>query len=256
MTSIPLPCSKDSSAELAAGSGQYPFRWPIASGAEPPAQPLVETPQFKAWFRNSLVTTPLGDPLVVYRGEHGECRAGDDFQTREPSLSFSGPETASEYALSPNHRNDVAVHPRVYPCYLRIEHPVLNDESDPFLDFSLLAAQFGEDAARALAIRFDQFVEDTGPWQEELGRKYGTVEHMLRLAPGRIHEIYMLAFPLLADPAFVQLAQAKGYDGAIHGHYGDGGQDEPEYKVFDRCQVQSAIGHTVECRPGHRRMAA
>jgi hypothetical protein len=216
--------------------------------AEAPAAPtpITDTSAFKIWFRNSIIKDDTGNPLVVYRGEHGDSH--EEFQSREPSLSFGGKETASIYAMSPNHRDDTPVNPRVYPCYLRIENPVLNNQDDPFWDFSDVEDKVGRDKAIHYAIKHEGFVTNTNNWDELFSNEYGSVEDLLKERPDAIRELYMLAFPLLADPEFVSDVKGKGYDGAIHLGYGDGG-DEMEYKVFDRNQVKSAIGNNGEFDP-------
>jgi GNAT superfamily N-acetyltransferase len=211
-----------------------------------PTQPITETPAFKKWFGNSLVKDAQGHPLVVYRGEHGEYQADRDFHSRHPAISFGGPATATLYAEQPNYRDDHAVNPRVYPCYLRIEKPIVNDDSDPFIDFSIIAEALGDDVARRFALKHQEGITDTGRWMEELSETYKSVEQMLTRDPHMLREVYMMAFPLLDDGEFIQALQAKGYDGAIHGPYGEGDHDEAEYKIFDASQAKSAIGNNGE----------
>jgi ParB-like chromosome segregation protein Spo0J len=197
-----------------------------------------ETSNFKAFFKGSKVVDAKGQPLLVYRGEHSSRER--DIQHREAAISFAGDrDTASLYAEKPNNRDDRGGYSRVYPAYLRITNPVINDAFDPFLDMSVLVDAIGADAARAAALRNAEFITETNNWEENFS-KYASVAELLEKRPDAINEIYGLAFPFLADPIVIKALKAKGFDGAIHGGMGEN-SEQAEYKVFDRSQIYSAL---------------
>ncbi len=215
---------------------------------------VTDTPAFKAWFRNSLVKDGRGYPLVLYRGEHGETN--EEFHTRMPSLSFGGSETASIYAESPNDRSDRRpVRPRVYPCYLRIEKPLVHDEGDPFLEFSVLADILGIEQACRFAIKHSGHVENTDNWVEEFSEEFDSVEQALTAEPQNVLRLYVIIAVLLDDHELIPLLKAKGFDGAIYGGYGHN-HDEAEYRIFDPSQAKSAIGNNGDFDPGNKSITA
>ena len=86
-------------------------------------RPMIDTPEFRAWFRNSKIVDRNGDPLVVY---HGTRRDFDDFEVRGEShdtgIYFTpDPDYASGYATSFGAAQSGS---RVIPCYLSIQNPV------------------------------------------------------------------------------------------------------------------------------------
>lgn len=197
---------------------------------------ITQSDTFKAWFGKSKVVDASGNPLVVYRGEHG---AGEgEIQSRLPSISFGSIEAANAYAMEPNDRRDTAEAPRVAPVYLRIENPIIENRDDPFVDVSDLMIKLGKKAARELALSHAGDIEYTGNWDENFSGEYESVADLLKRDPGRLGELYLDAFRLLDDPRFVELAKAKGYDGAIHIGNGKTATDV-EYRIFDASQAKS-----------------
>lgn len=208
------------------------------------AERMARTPEFEKWFGDSLVVNADGTPKVVYRGEHG-ADGGIDFQSRLASLSFGTREVANAYASEPNDSTDRAEAPRLYPVYLRIENPFMNDPSDPFIELSDVADKLGEDVAEAAARKFAPEIEGTGNWEENFADDYDSVEQLLDERPEAVRELYTLAWRFFDMPEFVNAAKKAGYDGAIHAEYGTHSEQEEgaEYKVFDQAQVKSAIGN-------------
>jgi hypothetical protein len=239
----------------------------VKSGVVPPAfsrsADQTDTPAFKKWFGNSKVVDENGAPLVVYRGEHGKAEGrtassvpttgsepsreeigyGHQFHGRLGSLSFGSQEVASTYATYPNNRGDEVHSPRVYPVYLRIENPIINDQTDPFIELGRIRDALGEKEARRIALKFAGRIEHTGNWIEDLSQQYDSVAEMLDKDPDALRKLYFDAFPYLDDAAEVAKLKAAGYDGAIHGGNGESAL-EPEYKVFSESQVKSAIGNS------------
>jgi ribosomal protein S18 acetylase RimI-like enzyme len=74
----------------------------------------TDTPEFKRWFGDSKVVDADGQPLIVYRGQHGETDA--QIQSRLGSISFGSEPAAQLYSRSPNDSRDTAVAPRVIPA--------------------------------------------------------------------------------------------------------------------------------------------
>ncbi|MFC5511080.1 hypothetical protein ACFPOU_08065 [Massilia jejuensis] len=180
-----------------------------------------------------------GQPVVVYRGEHGVST--DLIHARTRSVSFGSAAAASEYAQHPNQRGDVAVAPRVIAAYLAIANPVIDNRDDPFIEMGTIVEKLGRDKAERIARRFAGHIENTGNWVEGFSHDYDSVEHMLDLEPDRITDLYLDAYPVFDDDEVVGWFAQAGYDGAIH--LGNGITAlEPEYKVFDQAQIHCAIG--------------
>jgi hypothetical protein len=216
----------------------------------------VNTPEFKRFFGKSHVTEnlePGGKPLRVYRGEHG-ADEGQDIQTRLPSITFArDPEIASFYATDPNNWNDTPINPRSIAAYLRIENPIIKNDSDPFVDFKELIPKLGEPFARKMAIKHGDRVTYTNNWDENYADKYDGVAEALDDDPRNLDGLYMDLYPLLDDPEFVEAAKAAGYDGAIHIGNGESAT-ELEYRVFDQKQIKSAIGNRGTYDPNDPRI--
>lgn len=180
-----------------------------------------------------------GQPVIVYRGEHGA--SSDLIHARTRSVSFGSAAAASEYAQHPNQRGDVAVAPRVTAAYLAIANPVIDNRDDPFIEMGMIVDKLGRNKAEQIARRFARHIENTGNWVEGFSHDYDSVEHMLDLEPDRITDLYLDAYPVFDDDEVVGWFIQAGYDGAIH--LGNGITAlEPEYKVFDQAQIHCAIG--------------
>jgi hypothetical protein len=207
---------------------------------------LVDTLAFRKWFAGSKVVDTNGGPRVVYRGEHG-VDGGGDFQTRLASLSFGTSEVANAYASEPNDSADKALEPRIYPVYLRIECPLMNDPSDPFIELGHVADKLGQDVAESAARKFAVEIEETDNWGENFAGDYDSVGDLLDARPEAVRELYTLAWRFFDAPEFVCAAKRAGYDGAIHAEYGVHSQEAgAEYKVFGQEQVKSVIGNNGE----------
>lgn len=177
----------------------------------------------------------MNQSFSVFRGEHGR----KVLQSRLASLSFSDrEETARLYAFQPNDRthHHTVLHPKVINAQITIKNPILNTPTDPFLDFQVLSTVFDKDSLIKLAIRFSNYIHATNLWDESFSSHYTDVNHLLALEPERVNDLYMLAFPLLDDGEVISRLQQAGFDGAIHGGYGEN-SGEIEFKVFRLDQV-------------------
>ena len=130
--------------------------WNVAK--EGPQNPQTATPAFKAWFKDSKVVAPSGEPLVAY---HGSLSAFDEFRTtvnwgegKARRAAWLG-ELGSWFAAPSGHpgeydpenaaavASDFVVDPRtdeykagaqVYPVYLSIKNPVEFEDYEDLLD--------------------------------------------------------------------------------------------------------------------------
>lgn len=215
------------------------FSFPKAHRPMPaPTSPLARTLDL-ARLLAATVVAEGGQPIVVYRGEHGESPGLIHARTR--AISFGSAAAASEYAQHPNRPGDIAVAPRVIAAYLLIANPVIDNRDDPFIEMGTIVDKLGRDKAERIARRFAAHIENTGNWVEGFSHDYDSVEHLLDLEPGRITDLYLDAYPVFDDDEVVEWFAHAGYDGAIH--LGNGMTAlEPEYKVFDGDQIHCAIG--------------
>lgn len=202
-------------------------------------------------LKNTVVKDAAGAPLMVYRGEYG---ALDDTNTGVKTLlgsvSFGDSETASVYAMDPNDSNQVVVAPRVYPAYLIINNPFINDAGDPFIDFGYLEARLGRSVADRFFLKHANHAENTNNWNEEVDPEgeFGSIAALHREQPERMNELYMTLYPLLDDPEFITVLKDKGYDGAVY--CGSGlNSSEDEYRVFDPSSIIYAISGEISPKP-------
>jgi hypothetical protein len=193
-------------------------------------QGLDET-KFRQWFSGSKVVDSAGNPLIVYRGEHGENSSGETFHTRVASTTFASQKAAELYARNPNNRSEIAKSPRVHSCYLSIKNPVMHELHDPYIDLSIIEKAIGRDKALMIAEKNQEDFEYTNNW-EELMDTYETPLDAYLAG----EDVYMSAYVIFDTPEYVAWFKAAGYDGAIHG--GNGATaEETEYKIFSHDQA-------------------
>lgn len=198
--------------------------------------------KFISWMEGSFVRDSSGEPMVVYRGEHGK-HDGAEFHTRSGSISFGTLRAANVYAAEPNRLDldPVARQPLVIPAYLRICTPLICDPDDPFIDVATLREALGLEQARRIALKFSSHIEDTGRWDEDFAPAFSSAKEMIEVASAEeLDRLYFAVFPLLDDPVEVDLLRSAGFDGAI---YGGSGQTalEPEYRIFSAAQALPAF---------------
>jgi hypothetical protein len=215
-------------AELeAAGRGMRRRRRSRANPITPPS-----TLAFRRWFAGSWVVDDRGQPLLVYRGEHGEDTS-ELVRSRMGSsvLSFTdSADLASHFAME-RYREGETPTPRLVPVYLRIKNPVITpDDVD----------QTGE-----------EFTVSTQTMIDRVGR--AAVKKVFdELRPGLMDdpEYALPPFGYLNNLAFVKAAKKKGYDGALFlgdyllfekGRYINFGKCM-EYRPFSLEQVWPALG--------------
>ncbi|CAM5356022.1 hypothetical protein SSTU70S_05524 [Stutzerimonas stutzeri] len=222
--------------ELAAFGGSTEFDNQYVWVAFEPEQIKSAIEGFDNWFAGSYVVDESGAPQVVYRGEHGPSDAV--FNSRLGSLSFGSFETARLYATVPNDHRDVAEHPRVTPAYLAIKCPLTcNLDADPFIDFSVLSAALGEAQARAIALDLQDAIYETQAWLDLAAEGYTSLADALEHDRHSLSRLYVEAYRVFDDHAYVAQIRAAGFDGAIYGGSG-ANSGELEYRVLSPEQVQ------------------
>lgn len=209
----------------------------------------LNTTQMGILLRHTCVKDEQGQPLRVYRGEHGLLDpAGPGLQTLIGSLSFGTARAASRYAESPNDNRVTPQAARVYPAYLVIKNPIINDPHEAFMEFSHLQSKIGLDLATEFFLKNAQWVEHTDNWGNIASDGgFSDVKEFHDKCPERMPELYTQLWPLLDDPAFIKVMKAKGFDGAIYQGSGET-LDEAEYRVFDSSSVIYALSHQIEAR--------
>lgn len=198
-------------------------------------------PAFRKWFADSKVVDEHGDPLMVFRGEHG-ADPGGKFQSRLGSLSFGDKDAANIYSMEPNVRNELPAAPRVTPAYLRIRNPLpaVFDYDDPFLDMRGIEELLGRPEAERIALKFADHIENMGQWQDDFGQHFDSVSDMLRRDPSKLGQQGFDIFHYLDDPAEVDILRRAGIDGAIYGGMGETALTR-EYRIFDPSQAWSPL---------------
>jgi hypothetical protein len=207
------------------------------------------TPHIAEKIQGTLVVDEQGQPLLVYRGEHGAKGSSKaQLETLLGSMSFGEIDIAAHYAESPNqrHASRFDLVPRVYPVYLAIRQPIMN-RHDTFIEFPEMVEAIGEEQAKRFMIKHQGSAMNTDNWgninDEDL---YEDIRDMAKKAPELMEELYVELYHLLDDPEFVKLAKAAGYDGAIYGSSG-AGAGQMEYRVFEPKAVVFALtGETCE----------
>ena len=173
--------------------------------------------------------------VTAYRGEHGPEHLV--LASKVASLTFGSYQAALLYATEPNDRRDSVICPRIIEANLSIHNPILNSGADPFIDLAILRHALGYPAAKAIALRFKDWIELTAHWSEHYADNYRSVHELLQIKPASLDDLYCQAYPILDDPQVITTLIAHGYDGAI---YAGSAQtsDESEYRVFHKRQVQ------------------
>ena len=199
---------------------------------------MTENRRLSRFLHTSEVVDEFGNPLIVYRGEHGAPDKRTRFKTRLGSISFGSEAAARYYSCQPNRNSDWVVAPRLISAFLSIRRPVMNRAGDPFIEFSEIEMSLGSAKALEMALRLAPHIENTNNWVDYLGREYETVSAFLLSSKGGLEELYVDAYPVFDDIEFVQWFRSAGFDGAIHGGTGITA-GETEYKIFSASQAYS-----------------
>ena len=174
----------------------------------PLKNPIVapSTLAFRRWFAGSWVVDEQGQPLVVYRGEHGDTviggKAAPLLRSRMGSgvLSFTDrADLASHFALKRYQEGETPT-PRLVPVFLRIKNPVItpddvNGKKNYTVSTKLMVKRVGRAAV-------DKVFEEN---KEIVAALKDSDEPNPRLSP----------FMYLNNKHFVEAAKARGFDGAL-----------------------------------------
>ena len=199
------------------------------------------------------ITDEEGEPVIVWRGEHGLREDQDEeFQTRVGSLSFGSLKTATVYAKDPNDRvkDKVAKDPRVQGYTIAINNPFVNSKDDPFVDVSEIRRKLGPSAVNHVVKNLGDRIMNTNNWEENFAEEFDSPADVLAKAPERVDKLYLDLYAVLDDAEMVKRMKRKGYDGAIHQGMGEN-FDEIEYRIFDPAQATriptvSVVQETLE----------
>jgi hypothetical protein len=186
---------------------------------------------------NTVVVDAQGQPLAVYRGEHG---MHDHFiQSLLPSISFGDEAAARQYAMHPNQPHLRAERPRILKAYLNITKPVFNRSGDSYVDYDDLVELVGLRLANRMFCKFAEVVMATDAWADMVVhslKAWRTVESLIAQRLDLMSQLCIQVYPLLDDPEFIEHTRSLGFDGAIHMGSGfNSGADE--YRVFDQNQI-------------------
>ncbi|WP_425417428.1 hypothetical protein [Oricola indica] len=189
-------------------------------------------------LRNSKVIDSKGQPLLVFRGEHGPIVKERIFHTRLGSISFGSKSAAKLYSNIPNYRSDIVSHSRVISSYLSINNPVVNRPFDPFVDFTEIIAAIGFDKSKEIALRLSCYIENTNNWTDKIQYGHESVVEFINSIDDALEHLYVDAYAIFDEAEFVKWFSDVGFDGAIHGGSGMTA-GEPEYKIFSSSQALS-----------------
>lgn len=194
---------------------------------------MRQQPKKQAWGHASVVRNDSG-LIPVFRGQHG---GADWLQSQLGSLSFSTPLVASCYALRAN-KGGIAEIPVIFPVYLNIERPFINDPFEAFLDLSFYESAMSFEHMVRIACKFATLIERTDSWCEQDKQIYGSVSAQALSNPKSLRHCYAQLYPILDDPEEVALLRAFGFDGAIY--QGSGmSAGLAEFRIFCPTQAKS-----------------
>jgi len=181
-----------------------------------------------------------GKPVMAYRGEYG---ASPGVSTELGSLSFGTKDAANLYATSPNNAAKSVEASKVFPSYLSIRKPLMNDPQDPFIELGTLRKALGKKEFDRVVKSNVDFIQGTNAFEELADAKgYKSVLEVMKKDPKAFDQLYTNIYPILDDAKTVKALQKRGYDGAIYGGSGATAL-EPEYRVFSASQAISPYGN-------------
>ena len=196
-------------------------------------------PEQPDWMSSTHVVNQQREPLVVFRGQHGQCNG--QLQCLLASITFTADAAiASLYAESPNDPKALAANPFVTPAYLDISNPLFVQNDDPFVDASLLIDKLGRMTAEKYIRKYASRVEHSNFWETEIQPLFKNVDDFLNNHPERLGELFLEGWVLLDDFDFVQRALDAGFDGAISLGSGESAMSL-EYRVFKAEQAKPAF---------------
>lgn len=196
----------------------------------------MESPAFRAWFRDSQVVDRWGRPRVVYHGTHADFDAFG--KTADIGFHFGSAEQAEDIcrqALDARGRKIGMAGARILPVYLSLQNP-LRLEDDPkvwnaayVVESAIPKGILSREEVRELSRRSDAALR----WAHALfDRKKGTTVEWGRLWGGENAKVLSEIRGVL---------QAKGYDGLIYANDYEGRRGRLSYVAFEPAQVKSVF---------------
>lgn len=201
------------------------------------SQAQTDTPAFRKWFGDSVVTEdgkPGGKPIVVYHGtsksESGEAfKAFDTYASNYGLMGQGGYFTADPEVASSYTNKGKGTTPTVYPAYLSIKNPIdMDAKADP----------------AAWQNQFDGI--------EDFHEEGDTNESWYRAAEEMITDQEV---PMYEGAEIMQEGlRAMGHDGITHmggGRVKSDGVKHRVYVAFDPEQIKSATGNSGAFDPSN-----
>lgn len=199
-----------------------------------PAKPadVTETPEFKRWFKNSVVVDDKGKPLVVYHGTNAEFTEFDP-EKRGENTGWDNAKVGfffiADRRLAEEFAQETARGDRIIDAYLSIQNPLRLTTEDLFNN--------REQAPTLTEIFFGERIDDPDEALQSINDEIGL---------GEIGEIFE---SLGADWA-KEIMERDGYDGVIS-HFGGG---HLEYVAFYPEQIKSASNNSGAFDPKSKDM--
>jgi hypothetical protein len=179
--------------------------------------PIVDTPAFKRWFKNSAIVDANGDPRVVYHtgafdadeivsGRELARRAGARYPMGNEGIYFTAsPSYSSQYG-----RNKEGA--TMYPVYVSMQNPFIIGDEKELTRLEKL---------KRILFRKKEIRNETS-------------------AGSRLDSMYV-------TPQYMAMLKAEGYDGIVNEPYN-------EIVAFSPNQAKSAIGNNGEFNPDDSRI--
>ena len=163
------------------------------------------------------VLNPVGSWAIVYRGEFAHHDI-DQLLTRHPCLYFGDTPVADRYASPPSDCDTGNCTSRVYPSWIIMKRPFVNQPTDAYLEMRDVVLRLGISEAIRIANKFAVYIQSTDQWTERLNAAgdYKTIQEYLDSPEGDLTELYFNVYFFLNDFEEVDKLKALGYDGAIH----------------------------------------
>ena len=205
---------------------------------------VIYSKEFKEWFGNSVVKDSAGNPLVVYHGtpsttpeiivfdsskasnNYGEDTLIYATDSREMAEMFSMDTTEGSLNFT---RKLTGTKGKVYPLYMRLEHP---------MDFRNLTEEDMDTLIQAhIEYRKDRG-ETENLTEEELKKKY--LEEIKKDSTFGVDFVKDRHLGLLVHPRYIHIFKEHGYDGIICPmEEWNGIKGALEYAVISSNQIKS-----------------
>ena len=184
----------------------------------------TDTPEFKAWFRDSKVVDRKGSPLLVYHG------------TEDEFTVFEGRVTGTAGYFTPV-KGHAKLYGKLVPVYLSIQNPLDVFEFDQEGNYQEPDSPFN------ISLK---------EWREHLaGMGVTDIKFDSALDPDEGYPFWQLLDPHDAnlDSNLVERIKAAGYDGTHHAEGALSPEGDSVYVPFSPTQIKSATGNNGDFDP-------